>query len=429
MGTTACGTRCADLTTDRLNCGACGNACASTQVCSGGMCQGSCGTGQTNCGGVCTNTAFDPANCGGCGVACGMGFACVMGACRPLEGTDAGPCNAPSLMCGTSCVDPRSDNLNCGMCGRACAADRTCVMGMCVAPCAAGQMRCGTTCTNVTTDRNNCGACGNVCGTGLSCVGGACVAEPTFRITSLGTTGCSTIEHASITGDDHGGIAVSSSHVFYNGDTSTGRFSAADLTGGAAVGVIHDGITNDLATGTVYVLLTAGGTEPSGSGTVTQLGVIDGMTGMLTATRIPLSSSITVTSSTGIFGGYGRMLIHNGSQWFHIRLPSGQVTPLRMAGTPTHSFCETWAYWGIAEYFGGEYYAVYVENSSRIVRYRVSDGMISTVGTFSNLSDMCSISFSPMRNRWYWHHEGTSQFSTGFPDESIGFCPAMYDSP
>ena len=121
------------------------------------------------------------------------------------------------------------------------------------------------------------------------------------------------------------------------------------------------------------------------------------------------------------------MLIHTGTQWYHIRLPSGVVTALRVAATPTHSTCENWAYWGVAEYFGGEYYAVYVESSTRIVRYRVSDGVIATAGTFTSLSDMCSFTFSPLRNRWYWHHEGTSQFSSG--DESIGYCDGHYETP
>ena len=121
------------------------------------------------------NPNTDTANCGGCGQACPLGFACVAGGCRPLEGTDAGPCNPPSLQCGPNCSDIRNDNLNCGRCGNPCAADRVCVTGMCLPFCAAGESRCAGGCINVQADRNNCGACGNVCGAGLNCFAGQCV--------------------------------------------------------------------------------------------------------------------------------------------------------------------------------------------------------------------------------------------------------------
>jgi len=42
-----------------------------------------------------------------------------------------------------------------------------------------------------------------------------------------------------------------------------------------------------------------------------------------------------------------------------------------------------------------------------------------------NLSDVCSFTASPQRSRWYWHHEGGSQFRSG--DESLGFCDATFE--
>jgi hypothetical protein len=430
-GTVACGGRCVDLTVDRLNCGGCGSACAPSQVCSGGACLGSCSAGQTNCGGACVDTRVDTSNCGACGVSCGAGFACVNSACQPLAGTDAAVCGSGGTMCGTSCVDLRSNNLNCGVCGRTCADDRNCVNGMCIAPCAAGQLRCGGTCIDQRYDNNNCGRCGNVCGSGLACQDSICAPDPAFRITSLGTTGCAVIDHDAITGDDRGGVAVSDTTFFVIGDNSGGRYNLGDLSGGATAPQ-HDGIFSDLRSGTVYVLLNASGAEVQHNGTfpftVTQLGVLNGSTGVLTAERVTLSQSISMPNNSAIFAGYGRLLLWNGAQWFHVRLPSGVVTPLRSMSTfPTRRTCESWATWGIAEFFGGELYATYVESTTRIARIRISDGQISTVGTFSNVGDMCSITFSPRNNRWYFHHESSSQFGGTF--ETAGYCSGTWDAP
>ena len=54
----------------------------------------------------------------------------------------------------------------------------------------------------------------------------------------------------------------------------------------------------------------------------------------------------------------------------------------------------------------------------------VPSGAVTTLATFSSLSDMCSFTVSPSNNRWYWHHEGGSQF--GGSDESIGYRNATF---
>ncbi len=78
-----------------------------------------------------------------------------------------------------------------------------------------------------------------------------------FQITDLSAIGCSVVEHDAITGDDRGGIAVSSTHVFYTGDSATGRFDLADLSGGAGAGERYDALASDLSTGAVYSSATA----------------------------------------------------------------------------------------------------------------------------------------------------------------------------
>jgi len=81
-GFTDCSGSCRDLGSDRLNCGACETACGDGEICEAGSCVVTCGTGLVNCSGVCSDTSSDPANCGACGAACALAEACVSGACR-----------------------------------------------------------------------------------------------------------------------------------------------------------------------------------------------------------------------------------------------------------------------------------------------------------------------------------------------------------
>ncbi len=257
----------------------------------------------------------------------------------------------------------------------------------------------------------------------LPILGAGPAAGQDFQIQELSADGCSVVEHGSVTGDDRGGIAVSSTHVFYTGDSATGRFDLEDLSGGADVGGRYDALVSDLATGVVYSL--GDGDTPISSrwATVTALLEIDGRTGALTGASIPLSIPIPVTEPTGIFAGLGRLVLHTGGAVYDVALPSGTVTELGAMAAPSFRSCESWAYWGVAEHFGGSLYLVYREGSGEsIVRTRVPDGLTTTLAAFSHLSDMCSLTVSPGRGRWYFHHEFGSQFGGGV--ETLGSCQA-----
>jgi Reelin subrepeat B/Bacterial Ig domain/Immunoglobulin domain/Immunoglobulin I-set domain len=247
-----------------------------------------------------------------------------------------------------------------------------------------------------------------------------------FRITSLGTSNSRVTDHNNITGDDRGGIAISSSHVFYTGDEFTGSFQAADLSGGARAAGHYDAMVSDLATETVYTLANGSGPLDSNGGTVTSLIELDGITLSPTSTRINLSSPITVTPETGIFAGFGRVVLHTGSRVYSIEIPSGLVLDLGSMSMPSHSGCENWAFWGVAEVIDGAVYLVYTGPfNNEIVRTRVPDGMTSLVEGFNGLSDMCSITVSPSRGRWYFHYEGSGQF--GGTAETIGYADATFE--
>lgn len=426
-GGISCGGTCTDPMTDPLNCGACLSSCGTGGTCSGGVCT-ACGTGRTLCGTPprCVDTSTSRLHCGMCGRACGGGEACSGGLCE---------CTGGLTDCGRGCTNLSTDVTNCGACGVDCGAGGTCSTGACT--CAAGYTMCGPECANLMRDRDHCGDCTTTCGMGFACQMGSCVLADSFRVLSFATTNCRTVSHATPSGDDRGGIAVSSNTLFYTGDSSTARMSSVDLSGLAAVGVQHNGIFSDLESETVYVLLDAANVQPNGTSTITQLGVLDGMTGLLTATRIPLSMSIPVVYGTAVMAGYAEALLGVPAagrlQWYRIELPSGQVTMLGTTNAAPHASCENWAWWGIAELFDDVHYATYVENNTRIVRLAIPEtgasmATATLVSAFTNLSDMCSITFSTSRNRWYFHHEGSSQFTTAF-DENAGFCDATWDRP
>ena len=246
-----------------------------------------------------------------------------------------------------------------------------------------------------------------------------------FRITTLSANGSAVVEHEFLTGDDRGGIAASASQVFYTGDNSTAHFALGDLSGGANLDLQYEALTSDLHAERVYSLGDGNVPISNGGGTVSTLLEIDGATGLLTGNQVTLSTPITAGNNTGIFAGYDQVVLHNGSRVYSIALPSGVVTDLGFMANPIHRTCESWAYWGVAEFFGSDLYLVYVENSTRIARARVPDGIISTVQTFENLSDTCSITVSVPRNRWYFKHERASQFGGTF--ETIGFADAAFE--
>src|SRR4051812_18605302 len=85
LGTsTMCGDTCANLVSDNDNCGACGNACGTGEVCDNSQCTavvGECPTGQMSCSGTCKDTQVDSNNCGACDVACATGYTCGAGVC------------------------------------------------------------------------------------------------------------------------------------------------------------------------------------------------------------------------------------------------------------------------------------------------------------------------------------------------------------
>ncbi len=289
---------------------------------------------------------------------------------------------------------------------------------------------------NLQLDRANCGACGRACATGQVCAAGACVTigGASFQVNNLSTASCAVVDHNAVTSDDRGGIAVSPTRMFYSGDGATARFDLANLANITSIGRVEDALVSNLRDGAVYAL--ANNLTPlrsGGDGTVNGMVVLDGSTGALTATRIAFSTAITMPtgfgSSAGVFSGYDRLVLFNGSRIYHIDLRTVSTGTVAVADLgpftfPSRTACENWAFWGVAEFFGGNLYVDYVQSSTAIARTRIPDGVTTTINTFTNLSDMCSFTVSTANNRWYFHHEGSSQF--GGTLETAGYCNATW---
>jgi hypothetical protein len=171
-----CRGRCTDLYWDSVNCGGCGNGCEDDEECWMGNCE--CTDDDTRCGGTCTDLEADEDNCGGCGVVCRTGEKCCAGKCTNLQGdiTNCGTCGNQCLYgeiygscCAGQCIWTGDDE-NCGKCGVVCAPGEECCANL-----VAGEWRWPPgLCKNLEIDGNNCGRCGKACPSGEDCCGGKC---------------------------------------------------------------------------------------------------------------------------------------------------------------------------------------------------------------------------------------------------------------
>ncbi|MBX3259744.1 MAG: hypothetical protein KIS78_01990 [Labilithrix sp.] len=211
-----------DLSSDGLNCGACGNECPGATVfgvlrmgtrCVGGTCQRECvstgGADYRDCNGVVddgceVDILSDVDHCGACGNKCPEGTAvCIEGQCGCPAGMTHCGCAGGSIggCANSGCTDTKVDDNNCGACGTRCRPPTDagppppntvygCGGGEC------GKLRCqpgwadcdGDVASNgcevrIVDDPEHCGGCGIKCGAGQICLtapGGtpACVCDP-----------------------------------------------------------------------------------------------------------------------------------------------------------------------------------------------------------------------------------------------------------
>lgn len=177
---TLCGDVCVDLGNAKSNCGACGHACAASEICVGGVCQ-------------------TPTPCAEQGQSCATANCCV-GYCGQDETCE---CVSDGLECahintGGCCTgQPCNPDGYCGVCGTpgaTCASDAECCQGNYAALCCAG------VCTDVTNIGFvcPCAQTGESC-TSLTCCVGFCGQDETCECVAdgsecaqTGTGGCCT---------------------------------------------------------------------------------------------------------------------------------------------------------------------------------------------------------------------------------------------
>jgi len=276
---------------------------------------------------------------------------------------------------------------------------------------------------------------------------GSSPAQQSFQITSLTATSSNVVEHEPVTGDDRGGIALSSTSLFYTGDNATGSFPTSDISNGSMLGYQYDVLASNIKTKQVYALGTQFGIVQDGGDLVTRLVPLDPTTGVQLGGEITLSTPISLSSlnyKAGIFSGWDRIVLLDGDSLnaFNIDLPSGNVTALGTLNLYSDSIssddrlgCENWATWGIAEYAGGSIKLVYSSSTnfggnSAIKRYDVGNDTVTTVADFpAGVSDLCSFTVDPATNRWYFHYESYAGAFNFGNDENIGYATASFLTP
>ena len=248
-----------------------------------------------------------------------------------------------------------------------------------------------------------------------------------FYLNSMSSTNSYSLEHSSYAGDDRGGIAVTSFYYYYTGDSYTVRYTMPGLTSPTSC-TRRDGIFSDLGSGTLYTLWN-GSTDPvygtnTSSYTVSSFRTLNSDLSY-GSVYVTLSSSVTMTQgNSAIYAGANFVILQSGTTFYRVDLPSGTVTNMGSYSINRYP-SESWATWGIAEKNGTTYSVLYRETSTQnISRLNLSTGSSASFASFTSLSDMCSFTYAPWYNRWYFHHEGTSQFRSG--DETAGYADASH---
>lgn len=161
-----------NLGTSADHCGACGRACSTTGVatraCTGGTCSSSCQSGLGNCSeptapaaddGCETNITSDALDCGACGRACSttgaQSLECRSSACTPSCAAGRVSCSNPAAPSADNGCEGTASATNCGGCGNSCSAQggKACANDLCVCT-ANDQCRSGG-------QSNNTGRCGS----------------------------------------------------------------------------------------------------------------------------------------------------------------------------------------------------------------------------------------------------------------------------
>ncbi|MGV3612402.1 MAG: T9SS type A sorting domain-containing protein [Fluviicola sp.] len=256
----------------------------------------------------------------------------------------------------------------------------------------------------------------------------AAVSSPYYyQLNSLDTTDFEIIDHDIITGDDHGGIAVTANYVYIVGDDATARYDL-DLQNGTEL-PIRDGIFTDLAQLKLYTFYST--TAPFTPN-------YDNMSGFtMNALRslnedlsfgtdiILLSQPVTVgTSDQGIIlAGYNEVIVGtaNGSyDFYHISILNGLVTPMGQHELNVQG-SESWADWGMSGFDGTDRHAYFRDDNDSIVDFNFTTGISTSILPITDFSDLASFITHPVNHRFYGHYEGSTSAFGGNSENLLYF--------
>ena len=249
-----------------------------------------------------------------------------------------------------------------------------------------------------------------------------------FEVDSIGVTDSMVVDHDMNAGDDRGGIAITPNYVYVVGDNNTVRADALDLGNQMSL-PLRDGLFSDLSTGNLYTLWNTDEDDNPGYNnpdiTINAIRTMDDALNLM-AEISPLDTEIPAGYGSIVLSGYGFVGIISGNDGhaYVIDLDDYAVTDLGLVTNQDNYGSENWADWGVLEFDGIDFSALYSSNNGQIVRHNLSTNVLENVSAFTgSVSDMASFTISPWNNRWYFHYEGYGdQF--GGNSETMGYANA-----
>ncbi len=255
-----------------------------------------------------------------------------------------------------------------------------------------------------------------------------------FAVNSVTNTNFAIVDENGLAGDDRGGMAVTKTHIYLNGDNNAVRYDLNLTPASGVVLPIRDGMFSDLRNGKIWSLWnTITNASPINSPSQFTANALRGLDSNLnfTSEYVYLSQALDLGNNSqqnGIFAGFGYLGLYSGNtqHWYVIDMDNGSVSDLGYLSNPQFYGSENWSDWGVLESTcAGVYSVIYHANTDANIHRRIlPNGAVTTVGTFTDLSDMASLTFNPWNNRWYWHYEGSSSVFGGSA-ETLGYADAV----
>lgn len=250
-----------------------------------------------------------------------------------------------------------------------------------------------------------------------------------YSINSFDTTNFQVVDHAALTGDDRGGIAVTANYVYVVGDDNTARYDL-NLQNGIDLQK-RDGIFTDLAQLKLYTLyntdLAPHTPNDDSDDEGFTMNALRALNEDLTYGNeiIRLSQPVTIGGSNQavILAGHNELIV--GTAWgnyefYHISILNGLVTPMGQHTMDVYG-SENWADWGMTGFDGTDRHAYFRDENEEIVDFNFTTNTSSSIFSITDLSDLSSFIVHPVNQRFYGHYESSTTTFGGGSENLIYF--------